>query len=51
MQRFFLTCYISQVSFVNVVLNRENLFLPVKYLTVYSKIDLRKIISSGWIAF
>lgn len=51
MERFFLTCYVSQVSFINVVLNRENLFLPVEYLTVYTKFELRKTFSSGWIAF
>lgn len=51
MERFFLTCYVSQVSFINVVLNRENLFLPVEYLTVYTKFELRKTVSSGWIAF
>lgn len=41
-ERFFLTCYVSQVSFINVVLNRENFFLPVEYFTVFTKFDLRK---------
>lgn len=35
---------------LSVALNGENLVLPVEYLAVYSKFNLRKINFSGWIA-